>query len=133
MQVLFLALEERVFLDLQENVKVAGRPAVGARLPFAADTNSRAVVHARRNVHLELPMHLLVPVSAALATRIADDLPRAAARTARAPYGKETLLVQNLTASAASGTRGGAASWLRTSPAAASTGLHLRNLNFRGH
>ncbi len=46
---LAFALEERVLLDVQHDVQIAGRPAVDAGFALARVENARAFFHARRN------------------------------------------------------------------------------------
>ena len=87
MQVRFVALEERVRLYLQEDVEIAGRPAVAARLPLVGQAQARAIVHPGRNVDFQLPLHLPGALAPALAARVANDPPRAVAGAARAADG----------------------------------------------
>ena len=68
-QVVFVALEERVLLHLQEHVEIARRAAVGAGLAFVGQPQARAVVHAGRDVDLELALHLPVALAAGTARR----------------------------------------------------------------
>ncbi len=48
MEIVFVALEKGVFRDLQEDVEIAARTAVGAGLPFAAETQTIAIGYAWR-------------------------------------------------------------------------------------
>src|ERR1039458_1222108 len=103
MQVLSLAIEEGMLLDLEEDVEIARRSAVRAGLAFGRQAYARIIIHSRRNRDLELALNLPEAVAAALAARVADDLARTAAGAASAPDGEETLLIQNLTAAVACG------------------------------
>ena len=70
MQILLAALEERVFADLEEDIQIAGRPAVGARLAFVGQADAGAFVHARRDRStFSLRCDLAVALAAALACR----------------------------------------------------------------
>ena len=58
-----MALEEGVLLHLEEHVEIARGAAVRAGLAFAGQPQALAIVHAGRNVHLELALHLPVTVA----------------------------------------------------------------------
>src|SRR5581483_10845611 len=77
--------EKRMRADARRNVEVAGRPAARARLALAGHANALAGLGARRNVdtHGLLPHH--AAGAAASRTRIAGNLPGAAAGRAGLP------------------------------------------------
>src|SRR5689334_4707453 len=89
-QVLFAPFEKWVLFYFQENVEIARRSAIRPRLAFVRQPQPRAVIHARRNVYLQLALDLLISLAVALRARIADYLPRAATGAARAPDGQKT-------------------------------------------
>src|SRR5205807_3185291 len=128
-QIVFLALEKRVWLHLQKYIKIACRSAMRARLAFARQTEAVAIVHPGGYVHLQLPLRLPVALAAAFAARVADNLPRAAAGSAGAPDGKEALLVENLSAAMASRAGSGSAARFGARSFTALARLHARNLN----
>src|SRR5690606_6421601 len=88
-----LPLEHRVRLDVDEDVEIARRRAVGAGFALAVEADARAVVDARGNLDLER-LDLVHPaLAAALAARLLDDL--AAAVTVRAwPLDHEQALLR---------------------------------------
>ena len=107
MQVGLVPFEERMLFDLEDDIEVARRPAVGAGVALAGKAHARAVVHAGWNVDLQLALHLPVALAAAFLAGIADDLAAAAAVRAGAADGKEALLVDDFAPAVAGGTRGG--------------------------
>src|ERR1039458_6535359 len=129
MQVLSLAIEEGMLLDLEEDVEIARRSAVRAGLAFGRQAYARIIIHSRRNRDLELALNLPEAVAAALAARVADDLARTAAGAASAPDGEETLLIQNLTAAVACGALGWSAAGLRSRAGAPVAAVHARHLD----
>src|SRR5260370_38647009 len=110
MQVVFVALEERMFFDLEHNVQIARRSAIGSGLAFLRHAQARTIVHARWNIDLELALHWPVALTAALRARRANDLARASAVAAEAPHRKEALLADRLAAAVTGGARFGPAS-----------------------
>src|SRR5579883_1550347 len=132
-QVLLAALEKRVRLHLEEDVKVAGRAAVYPGLPFVGEAEPRAVIHAGRDVDLELALRLAASRAAAGGARIANDLTGAVAGAARAADGDEALLVGDLAAAVTGGAGGGAAAGLRARAVAAVASLHARHLDIGIH
>src|SRR5579871_517485 len=129
MQIGFLAFEEGMRPDLQKNIQVAGRAAIGARLPFVRQADSGSVVHAGRNVDLELLMYLLIAVPTALAAGIADDLSGSAAGTAGAADGEEALLINHLAAAVAGWTTGRFAARFGSGSGALGAALHAGYLD----
>src|SRR6266851_4065097 len=64
-QIVPMPVEDRMIADLENHVQIARRSPVGTGLSFLRQAQSRTIVHARRNVDLQLTIHL--PVSFALA------------------------------------------------------------------
>src|SRR5690242_1600805 len=124
MQVLLPPLEERVLAHLQEHVEIARGSVIGAGLAFIGETQTRTIVDSGGNIDLQLALHLLIAVAAALAARVADDLSRAVAAAARAPDGDETLLVKNLAASVVGRTCARATAGFRPGRAAPAAHFH---------
>src|SRR5690606_30833799 len=88
-----LPLEHRVRLDVDEDVEIARRRAVGAGFALAVEADARAVVDARGNLDLERLDFVHPALAAALAARLLDDL--AAAVTVRAwPLNHEQALLR---------------------------------------
>ena len=65
MQVVAVALEERVILDVNDDVEVAGRAAARAGLALAAEAQALAGGDAGGNAHGELALLLDAPGAAA--------------------------------------------------------------------
>src|SRR5262249_2238352 len=89
MKVVAVALEDRVGLDRDEDVEVAGRPAIDAGLALARKTDARALLDARRHVDAERALLLDMARAAALLAGIAHDAPVAAALRTGALDGEE--------------------------------------------
>src|ERR1017187_8814992 len=132
-QVVFVALEERVILHLEEHVEIAGRAAVTARLAFAGQAEAVAVIHPGRDVDLELALHLAVTVALTFGARVADDLAASVARAARAANRQEALLVEHFAAAVAGGAVARPAARFAAPALAALAALHARHLDFRAH
>ena len=86
---------------MEDDVEVARRAAVHAALALAGDAHLRALVDAGRDAHLERPLLRDAALARADLAGVLDDLPLAAALSARAGDGQETLLVAELPASLA--------------------------------
>ena len=82
-EVVFLALEERVLLHVDDDVEIAGRAAGGAVLAFAVEAQALARGDAGRNLHRELALAADAAGAAARLARLGDDLAGAAALAAR--------------------------------------------------
>src|SRR5438105_3842193 len=91
MQVVAVAREDRVLLQADLDVQVAGRPAVGARLAVARAADAHAVVDARGDLHLERLLFLHAALAVAGGAGLGDDLARAAAMRARLLHREEAL------------------------------------------
>ena len=87
MQIVPMPVEDRMIADLENYVKIARRPAIGAGLSFLRQAQARAVVDAGRDVDLQLTVHLAVSFALAHRATLLDDLARAIALTARASDG----------------------------------------------
>src|SRR6185436_2097567 len=103
--VVVAARELRVIADVDEDVQIAGRSAVEARLPFAGDAQARPVVDAGRDLHRDLLLFANASRAIARRARILDHFSRAAALRAGAGDGEESLRVPNLSAALAARTR----------------------------
>src|ERR1019366_5962949 len=132
-QVLFVALEEGVLFDLEEDVQIARRSAVRAGLAFGRQPYAGIVIDSRRNRNLEFALDLPEAVAAALAARVADDLARPAAGAASAADGEKPLLIQNLAAAVACGALRGSAAGLGSGAAAVVAAIHARHLDVGVH
>ena len=65
-QIVALALENRMLFHLDHDVQIAGRPAIEAGLPFVGQLQMRAGVHARRNGDFQLAFGANLALAAAL-------------------------------------------------------------------
>ena len=122
-----------VLLHLEEHVEIARGSAVAAGLAFAGQPQAIAIVHAGRNVDLELALHLAVAVAVALGAGIADDLAGAVAGAAGAADGEEALLVEDFAAAVAGGAGAGSAAGFAAGTLAAFAAFHARHLDFGAH
>ena len=113
----------------ENDVQIAGRPAIRTRIAFLRQPQPRAVIHAGRDVDLQLAVHLAVTFPRAHRAPLLDDLPRAVALPARAADGKNALLIENLAAAAAGGTHRRAGSGLGATAFAVPAGFQPRRLN----
>src|SRR5580692_713318 len=95
-QVVVLAFEKWMFLDVQHNVEIAGRTAELANLSASRKTNARAVFHSRGNSRIDgaLPQH--ASLAFALGARICDHAARSLASWAGARNAEEALLIAHL-------------------------------------
>src|SRR5271163_1509535 len=90
-----------MFFDVEDDVEIACRAAVGARLAFTGDAQSRARVDAGGNAELDGFFALDAALAAAFGAALANNLARALAGGAGARDGEETLLIGELAAAAA--------------------------------
>ena len=91
LEVVALALEDRRRRDVGDDVQVAGRPAVAARLALARQPDPRALAHARGDVHLVVLDRLLLAGAMAGRARVLDDRARSVAARARLGDREEPL------------------------------------------
>src|SRR5690606_21644819 len=100
-----VALEERVRLDGEEDVEIAGRTAAQARLAVADEAHFGPVLDTGRDVDRERPLARDAPRARAGRARIVDHLAAADARRAGPLDGEEALAGAHL-ADAAAGRAG---------------------------
>ncbi len=100
-QIVVVALEERVVGDDHDDVEIARRAALGAVLAFARQAQALAGGDAGRDLHLQIALLGGPPVAAAGRARLGDDAAGAAAVAARLGDGEEALLVADLAGAAA--------------------------------
>ena len=126
-QVVAVTLEELVLGDVNDDVEIAGRPALRAGLALAGEAQALTGGDARRNLDRELPLLLGRALAAARGARLGDDLAGAAALTAGAGDGEEPLLVAELP-----GCRGTADTSSALVPGAAPEPLQVSHVSWRG-
>ncbi len=126
-EVVFLAMEERVLLDVDDDVEIARRAAGGAVLALAVEAQPLAGGDAGGNLDRELALAADAAGAAAGLARLGDRLAGAAAVRARPRDGEEALLVAQLAGAAAlrAGLR-------RACPAAAPEPLQVSQVSSRG-
>ena len=129
MQVILVALENRVFLDAEDDIQIARARAVGAGMSGTALLEPRARIHSRRYGHLELALAAHHAFALALHAGTADDLAAPVALPACAPDRQERLLVQHLAAPLADRARGQTVVRLGSGAFAARTLIVAGNLN----
>ena len=100
-QVVAVALEERVLLHVDDDVEIAGRAAARAGFAFAAEAQALAGGDAGGDADGELLLLLHASRAAARRARLGDDRAGAAALAARARDGEEALLIAKLPAALA--------------------------------
>src|ERR1051325_6088153 len=132
MEIILVALENRMLGDLEHNVQIAGRAAVDSGLSFLGEPQLRAVVDAGWNVDLELAFAVDVAFAFALFARTADDLATPSALRARPADREKRLLVDHLAAAAAHGTRDQAIFGFGAFASAAPALFKTRYLNIGG-
>src|SRR5581483_269891 len=132
-QVIALALEDGMFLDLDDDVQVSRRTAVEARLSFVGQFEMSARIDARGNGDFELAFRSNVAFAAALRAGPAHDLTTAAALRASAANLQEALLVDHFAATVAHGAGHQSVHLLGTAAMAAGAEVHARDLNFYTH
>jgi len=128
-QVIPLALKEGMFLDMQNNVKVASRSTEVSSLPKSSVANARAVFHSRGNFCLDRALAQYSALAFALRARIGNYTATALARGTSPRDTEKSLLVTNLPAAVARATRYGRFSRSRTG----STALLARLMSPDGH
>src|ERR1700733_300300 len=101
MQIMPFALEVRVRLRCQHNVQIAGIATEAARIAFPLVADACAILHTRRNLHLDGVLLLHAPFTDAGMARFDDHLAGSAADGAGACDGEEALLEAHLPAAAA--------------------------------
>src|SRR5579862_9279274 len=101
--VVLLAHEQRMLLDVNDDVQIAGRSAREAGFALAAQFEARAVVDARGNPHRERFLFADAPLPLTFRARVGDDRAFATAISAGGGDRKETLLGADLAGSATIG------------------------------
>src|SRR5262245_31537058 len=97
-QVVAIAMEERVFLDVNHHIEVTGGAAATARLTLAAEAQPLSACDASGNLDRQLPGLLHSSGSAAGRARRADDRTRSTTLTAGPGNREEPLLIPQLPA-----------------------------------
>src|ERR1051325_9479950 len=93
--------EKRMLRDLDDDVQIAGLPAIGAAFAFVPELQARAVIDAGRNLDAERVELARSARAAAFAARLGDERALSAALAAGAGHSKEALLKANLPTAAA--------------------------------
>src|SRR3954464_5210477 len=104
MQVMAVALEDRMLRHGEENIEIAIGPAIGAGRAFTGKTDAGAFLDARGNIDAEGALLLHHAGAAAGLAGMADDLAGAAAGAAGALYREEALRCPHPAMAAAGGT-----------------------------
>ncbi|GAB7545643.1 hypothetical protein CS8_053260 [Cupriavidus sp. 8B] len=91
MQVVAVALEHRVLLDMDFHIQVARGAAVDARLAIARRTDAHALVDAGGNLHFQRLLRLQLALAVALGARLGDVLAGAVALGASLLHREEAL------------------------------------------
>ena len=130
-QVVVIAGEDRVRLDVHLDVEIAGRAAVDARLAFAGEAHAVALVDARRNFDRQGFLQLDAAAARALCAGVRDDAARAVAARARLRDGEGALRDTHLACAAAGGAGRGLCAGTRSAALADVAGRHRRDANFR--
>src|SRR5688572_5351233 len=99
-----LAGKQRMRLDANLHIEVAGPTALSATLTLSRQTNSITCVDAGRHRDGKNLSIFDLALTATDGTRVGDNLARAAAARTGLLYGKKPLLHTNLTRPAAGGT-----------------------------
>src|SRR6202162_4155308 len=97
-QVVALALKERVLLDVQDDIQIAGRCSKRPRFPQTGETDSRAVLHSRGHLGFDHALAQQAALAFALGAGISDYAARALAGWAGSSDAEEALLISHLTA-----------------------------------
>src|SRR5262245_15877231 len=97
-QIIAVALEECVFLNVDDHVEIARWPTARTGFAFAAQAQPLPGGDASGNADAQFLFLLNASRAATCLARLGDDLARAAALTAGSRNREESLLVSNLTA-----------------------------------
>jgi len=100
-----ITLKERVFLNHDLNVEIAGRTATGTSLAFSAQLKALPMIDTGWNLNLDLTLYCGEPRASTILAGITHDLPEPATNVAGAANREEALLNTNLPCSAALSTR----------------------------
>src|SRR5215470_15402148 len=91
-------------LHMQNNIKIARRSAVDARIALLLVAHARAILNSRWHVDLHGALPHLPAFAFAFRARIGDHAPHSAAIRTGARHAEEALLITDLPAPAAGGT-----------------------------
>src|SRR5579862_8336949 len=72
-QIVALAIEDRMILDLNDDIEISRRSTIATRLPLARQPQMRPVIHAGRNINLQLPIGPDIRLALALLARPPDN------------------------------------------------------------
>ena len=102
MQIIVIALENLMRLEMDLDIQIARRPAIHTSLTFTGQTDAVALVNAGRDAYRQGFLFLDAPLTMTMGARIGNDL--AAAVTARTSllHREKALLHTHLTMSTAS-------------------------------
>jgi hypothetical protein len=95
-QIITLALEERVFLDVKHDVEVAGRPPVAAAFTESRETDAGSVFHACRNFSVDRSLLQNSAFALALRTGVGNHAAHTLACGTGASDAEKALLIANL-------------------------------------
>src|SRR2546422_3278598 len=123
--------EDLVPADAHGDVRVPGRPAVGAPGALAAQPELHPVLDARRDLHGQQALGALTPLASAPRAGVAVQLTRALAPGAGLRHREEAVRARDLAAPAAEVARPEPAARLDAGPAARVALLEPRDLNLR--
>src|SRR5690606_19019633 len=112
-QMLTVALEDRVLAHVDHHVKIARRATLGPGLTLASQTNAVASVDACRHLHGKRLLLFHTALAMAAATGIGDHLAAAMAARAGLLHREEALLHTYLADAAAGSTGNGTGAFLR--------------------
>src|SRR5260370_17711725 len=131
-QVRAAPLEERMLLDLEDDVQVARRTAIRSLLAFPGNAEPRARVHSGRNAQINGAFALESSLAAAIRAAFPNHLSGALALRTRARDRKEALLVNELPAPAALLAGADTCAGFRAGPVARFAELQARDFDFGG-
>jgi hypothetical protein len=95
-QIITLAFEERVFLDVKHDVEVAGRTPVAAAFTKSGETDAGSVFHACRNFSVDRSLLQNSAFALALRARVGNHAARTLACGTGASDAEKALLITNL-------------------------------------
>src|SRR5687767_9952203 len=96
MQIVVVTREDRVWLDMDDDVEIARGPAVHPGFAFTRKPDAVAFIHARGNLDRQSLVLLHAPGAAARLTRVRDHLAGAVAARTRLLDREEALLHAHL-------------------------------------
>src|SRR5262252_8180696 len=129
-QIVFVALKDRMFLNVNDHIKVALRSTTNPGFAVARRTEPRTIGDPRRNFQFDPARFLQTSFAAAISTRFFHNLANAATARAGLRNLKKSAGAGHLTATAANRTIDRARSRLGTAPVALVANVQLSNFNF---